>query len=344
MAKVDVIVPCYNYGRFLEECVHSVLKQSLSDLRVLIIDDASSDNTLSVARRLAETDRRVSVIAHPQNRGHIATYNEGLLDWADADYSVLLSADDVLTPGSLARATAVLDANPSVGMVYGHAAFWKAGKPRPVPRLKSTGTTIWPKQQWLRIVCCLGHAVTSTPGVVVRTSVQRMIGGYLPELPHTADFEMWMRFAVYTDIAYVRGADQAWYRIHDTNMTTERIPTVDFRQRKAAYDSLFATYGTLIPDRDYLKRKANCKMAKQALWLACSAYHRGRDTSCVAELLDFAQSTCAEFRRLPEYWGLRWRQLIGPEVCPYLQPLMLSAVHRRLRHSLWWRRWTYRGI
>jgi glycosyltransferase involved in cell wall biosynthesis len=344
MAKVDVIVPCYNYGRFLEECVQSVLKQSLSDLRVLIIDDASSDNTLSVARRLAESDRRVSVIAHPQNRGHIATYNEGLLDWADADYSVLLSADDVLTPGSLARATAVLDANPSVGMVYGHAAFWKAGEPRPVPRLKSTGTTIWPRQQWLRIVCCLGHAVTSTPGVVVRTSVQRTIGGYLPELPHTADFEMWMRFAVYTDIAYVRGADQAWYRIHDTNMTTERIPTVDFRQRKAAYDSLFATYGALIPDRDYLKRKANRKMAKQALWLACSAYHRGRDTTCVAELLDFAQSTCAEFRRLPEYWGLRWRQLIGPEVCPYLQPLMLSAVHRRLRHSLWWRRWTYRGI
>jgi hypothetical protein len=127
-------------------------------------------------------------------------------------------------------------------------------------------------------------------------------------------------------------------------MTTERIPTVDFRQRKAAYDSLFATYGALIPDRDYLKRKANRKMAKQALWLACSAYHRGRDTTCVAELLDFAQSTCAEFRRLPEYWGLRWRQLVGPEVCPYLQPLMLSAVHRRLRHSLWWRRWTYRGI
>jgi glycosyltransferase involved in cell wall biosynthesis len=345
MAKVDIIVPCYNYGRFLEECVQSILTQGVSDLRVLIIDDASSDDSSSVAMKLAEADRRVSVIVHRQNRGHIATYNEGLLDWAEADYSVLLSADDVLTPGSLARAVAVLDANPSVGMVYGHAAFWKAREPRPVPRLKATGTTIWPRQEWLRIVCHLGHAVTSTPGVVVRTSVQQAIGGYRPELPHTGDVEMWMRFAVHSDIAYVKGADQAWYRIHDTNMTTQRIPIVDLRQRKAAYDYLFATYSTLIADADYLKRQANRKMAKEALWRACSAYHRGRIKSTpVAELFDFARSAYAEYDRLPEYRGLRWRQYLGPEICPYLQPIMLSAVHRRLRDWLWWRTWKLRGV
>ena len=77
MAKVDVVVPCYNYGRFLEECVRSVLDQSLGDLRVLIIDDASADDLFSVARRLAHIDSRVSVISHPQNWGHISTYNQG---------------------------------------------------------------------------------------------------------------------------------------------------------------------------------------------------------------------------------------------------------------------------
>jgi hypothetical protein len=294
---------------------------------------------------LAESDRRVTVVAHRENRGHIATYNEGLLDWADADYSVLLSADDILTPGSLARSAAVLDANPSVGMVYGHTAFWKAHEPRPVPRLKATRTKIWPRQQWLRIVCRRGHAVTSTPGVVVRTSVQQAIGGYQPELPHTGDVEMWMRFAVHSDIAYISGADQAWYRIHHKNMTTQRVLLVDLRQRKAAYDYLFATYGASIPDRDRLKREANRKMAKEALWRACSAYHRRRmDTTPVAELIDFARSTYAEFDHLPEYWGLRWRQRIGPEICPYLQPIMLSAVHRRVRNRLWWRTWKYRGV
>ena len=185
--------------------------------------------------------QRVSVVAHSKNRGHIATYNEGLLDWANADYSVLLSADDVLTPGSLARAIAALDANPNVGMVYGHALNWNSGDPRPAPRLNTPWTKVWPGHEWLRIVCRRGHAVTSTPGVVVRTSVQQAIGGYRTDLPHTGDVEMWMRFAVHSDIAYVRGVDQAYYRIHNTNMTIQRVPIMDLRQRKAAYDALFAS-------------------------------------------------------------------------------------------------------
>ena len=48
MSRVDVIVPCYNYGRFLRECVESVLSQPV-DVRVLIIDDASTDDTPQVA-------------------------------------------------------------------------------------------------------------------------------------------------------------------------------------------------------------------------------------------------------------------------------------------------------
>src|SRR4051812_31139452 len=108
MAKIDVVIPCYNYGRFLEECVGSVLDQPIRDVRILIIDDASSDNSLSVARKLAEADPRVNVTAHSINRGHIFTYNEGLLDWASAEYTLLLSADDLLTRGALGRAVEVL--------------------------------------------------------------------------------------------------------------------------------------------------------------------------------------------------------------------------------------------
>src|SRR4051794_8632732 len=65
MAKVDVVVPCYNYGRFLEPCVRSVLEQSVENVRVLIIDDGSSDDSLSVALKLSNEDLRVSVISHP---------------------------------------------------------------------------------------------------------------------------------------------------------------------------------------------------------------------------------------------------------------------------------------
>src|SRR5215470_5618219 len=113
MAKVDIVIPCYNYGRFLKPCVDSVLSQSISDIRVMIIDDSSSDDSRAVAESLAMADRRISLISHAKNIGHIRTYNEGI-EWLDSEYFMLLSADDLLVPGSLERACRVMDNNPDV--------------------------------------------------------------------------------------------------------------------------------------------------------------------------------------------------------------------------------------
>jgi glycosyltransferase involved in cell wall biosynthesis len=342
---VSVVVPCYRYGRFLPECVQSILDQDGVDVRVLVIDDASPDDSAEVAERLAAADDRVEVRRHAVNRGHIATYNEGLLEWADADYCVLISADDLLTPGSLARATDVLEANPSVGFVYAHAIDWDDCGPRPAPRLEATGATVWPGLEWLRIMCRYGFTVVSGPAVVVRTAVHHQVGGYLPELPHTGDVELWMRLAAYADVAYLKGSDQAYYRVHGSQMTVERVTLVDLQQRKAAYDALFAAHADRIPDADSLHRRAGRALAKEALWNACRAHERRRlDTVPLDDLVEFARSAYPDLRRLPEYWGLRWRQKLGPRPTPYLQPFMLSAVHRRVRKMLWWRRWARQGI
>lgn len=342
---VSVVIPCYRYGHYLRDCVNSVLGQEEVDVRVLIIDDASPDDSAGMATQLAAEDERVEVRLHRENMGHIATYNEGLLEWADSEYSVLISADDLLTPGSLRRATAVLEAHPNVGFVYGHSRYWVDNEPLPAPRVRPIGTTVWPGYDWLRIMCRLGHSAVTSPEVMVRTSVQRKIGGYLPQLPHTADVEMWMRFAVHADVAFIKGADQAYYRIHGTQMTVERLPLVDLRQRKAAYDALFEGYAGVIPNARRLAARADRRMAKEALWRACRAYERRRtDTTPIRELVDFARSTYPKADRLPEFLGLRWRQKVGPRICPYLQPIMLSAVHRRLRNMLWWWRWERQGI
>src|SRR5215831_20496875 len=114
MSSVDVIVPCYRYGHFLRECVESVLSQSDVNVRVLIIDDASPDNTPEVAAELVSEDPRVTFIRHSENKGHIATYNEGI-EWASAEYMLILSADDCLLPGALSRAADLMDARPDVG-------------------------------------------------------------------------------------------------------------------------------------------------------------------------------------------------------------------------------------
>src|SRR4051794_4607901 len=127
MSRVDVVIPCYNYGRFLRDCVASVLGQAGVDVRVLVIDDCSKDDTPAVGAVLAAADARVEFRRHAVNRGHIATYNEGLLEWAAGDYALLLSADDLLIPGALARAAALMDAHPEVGMTYG----WEIKTPHP---------------------------------------------------------------------------------------------------------------------------------------------------------------------------------------------------------------------
>jgi glycosyltransferase involved in cell wall biosynthesis len=119
LSQIDVIIPCYNYGCFLRKCVDSVLDQVGGDVRVLVIDDASPDNTAEVAAALASEDLRVSFIRHTENKGHIATYNEGI-EWASADYMLLLSADHYLPPGALRRAVDLMDAHPEVGFTFGN--------------------------------------------------------------------------------------------------------------------------------------------------------------------------------------------------------------------------------
>ena len=140
MSSVSVVIPCYKYGHFLEEAVASVLDdQPGVDVRALIIDDASPDDSAEMARKIAARDPRVEVIVHATNKGNIATYNEGLLEWADGDYCVLMSADDRLTPGALRRATDLLDAHPGVGFVYGHSLWVMDGAPLPTAREPECG-------------------------------------------------------------------------------------------------------------------------------------------------------------------------------------------------------------
>ena len=164
---VDVIVPCFNYGRLLTDCVRSVLDQEGVSVRVLIMDDASTDNTEGVGRRLGE-DPRVEFRRHAMNRGHIATYNEALA-LVTANYVVLLSADDMLTPGALARATRLMDADSRIGVVYGRDIPFRDRTPLPAPRVGAAAPLMFEYGDFLRAACRLGHTGIQAPTVVVRT-------------------------------------------------------------------------------------------------------------------------------------------------------------------------------
>ena len=347
MSSVSVVIPCYRYGDYLANCVRSVLEdQPGVDVRVLITDDASPDDSAAKAQEIAAADPRVQVWVHETNQGHLATYNEGLLEWADGDYSVLLSADDLLTPGALTRAVALLDANPDVGFVYGHPIHFTHPGPPPPARTVSRGETVWPGRWWLERRFREGNGCITSPEVVVRTALQRKVGGYDPNLPHTGDIEMWMRLAAHADVGYVK-ADQAYYRLHGRNMSTTGFggQLDDLRQRKAAYDAVLTGCGPLLPNVDELGRTVNRTLARTALRRAGRAYDRGRTGAVpVDELIAFAGECCADYRSLPEYRTLLLRQRIGAKAMPYLQPFVLTAGVAKVRSWLWWRSWHRNGI
>jgi glycosyltransferase involved in cell wall biosynthesis len=295
MSTVSVIVPCYNYAHFLRECVESVLSQSGVDVRVLVIDDASSDNTAEVVAELIAHDSRVEYRRHPKNIGHIATYNEGLA-WANGDYTVLISADDLLTPGALMRATQLMDAHPEVGFVYGGCVKFNTDQPLPQPRLPSApgAWKISNGLDWLESVCDYGTTWITSPEVVVRTSLQHSLGGYRPELPHTGDQEMWMRFAVHAAVGEILDADQAFYRMHTHSMHTRQFSTAfeDIRGRRAAFDIFFQEERDLIPGWERLQKMADRSLASEALWAVCQAYYRREATQAqVRELIQYANNS-----------------------------------------------------
>ncbi|MGY3425287.1 glycosyltransferase involved in cell wall biosynthesis [Bradyrhizobium sp. F1.13.4] len=253
MAKFDVVVPCYNYGRFLTDCVRSVLDQSVADVRILIIDDASSDSSVEIARGLADTDSRVRVVAHASNKGHIATYNEGI-DWANGDYFLLLSADDLLAPGALERAAKIMDSCPEVGLTFGECLVWRRDTPRPF--VNFVQDLRWTKQDLVAEMCRTASDFVATATAIARTTVQKAVGGYRPSLPHSGDLEMWLRFGAHAEVAKIE-AVQAIYRKHDSAMSNAYLAEMlaEYGQRKAAFDSFFETCRDRRPDISLLQRQ-----------------------------------------------------------------------------------------
>lgn len=344
MTTVDVVVPCYNYAHYLHGCVASVLSQEGVAVRLLVIDDASSDNTARVAAELAAADDRVEFRRHAENKGHIATYNEGLLGWATADYTVLLSADDRLAPGSLSRAVRIMNADETIGMVYGRSFYFADDAELHGIRGRELPFTRWTGAEWLEGRCRAGHNVISSPEVVVRGRVQRAVGGYRPELPHAADLEMWLRIAAIANIAYVRGIPQAFYRRHGASMTTARTRLIDLRERKDAFDIFFRRHADLT-NAARLHSLANRALAREALWNACRAYDRNRVEEAGAQsLIDFAMDAFPAATSLPEHRALRRRQRLGSVVCSRSQLFAAPALVKRVRKWLWWRRWERTGV
>lgn len=329
MYRFDIVVPCYNYGHYLRQCVQSLLTQEDVAVRVLILDDASQDESESIGRQLSAEDSRVEFRRHAVNQGHIKTYNEGL-QWARGDFCLLLSADDALTPGALGRAARVFATYPSVGLVFGRDVHFRSDAEIPTfdPALQSEKVDVLSGLDYIKAAARIAHNLVPTPTAILRTSLQHRIGGYRPHLPATGDMEMWLRCAVYGPVARLH-ADQAYYRVHGNNMHIRQFgKAIAFlQQRKAAFDELFAEYGHLVPYIDRIYRTALEVIAAEAVGEAYCAFTHG-DIESSNKLCAFGVSSSSHVRKSQLYFRLKLLQLIGPKVASVIWRVLKRGPHR----------------
>lgn len=100
MEKVSVIITAYNIEKYIEECVRSVIEQTLKDIRIICVDDCSVDNTASILKCLKKEDDRIDLIIHSDNMG-LATSRVDGYERAKGKYVYIMDGDDMLTPRAL---------------------------------------------------------------------------------------------------------------------------------------------------------------------------------------------------------------------------------------------------
>ena len=95
MVKVSIVVPIYNTENYVERCLDSLLKQTLTDIEIICVNDASTDASLTVVEKKANNDRRIKIINHKHNFGTGQARKHGV-EVANGEYILFVDSDDSL--------------------------------------------------------------------------------------------------------------------------------------------------------------------------------------------------------------------------------------------------------
>lgn len=211
MPDVSVILPVYNSALYLRGAIDSLLRQTLRDFELLVIDDGSTDDSMRMLH--ACDDPRIRIIQNPGNMGIPATLNRGLV-LARGRYIARMDADDECLPERLALQSAYLDAHSDVGLLGSRVGYLGAWRHTVDERLLDPGA-------------CAAYLLFGTPvahpSVMMRKAVLERHGlSYDESFPSAQDYELWSRMA---DVCRVANLPRVLlrYRMHEANISTRAM-------------------------------------------------------------------------------------------------------------------------
>jgi glycosyltransferase involved in cell wall biosynthesis len=258
---ISVCLPVYNGAAYLAEAIASVLGQTHTDFELLIADDCSSDDSLSIAQRLAENDTRLRVWRNERNLGLFANYNN-CIQRATGQYIKLFAQDDLLAPAMLVRQIESLEKNPSVKLVS-TAKRWigSAGqelqvlRPFPETRLVTGHDVI--RYNMMQLTNWVGEPST----VMFRRKDAG--AGFDKRFYHYGDIEYWFRIVESGDYLYL---DEVLcdFRRHEGSSTKTNLSGMFFALDIILLGKLYASYCEEIGESsEHFNRRALEIVARQ---------------------------------------------------------------------------------
>jgi glycosyltransferase involved in cell wall biosynthesis len=179
------LLPVYNGAGTLPAAIESVLGQMDPHLELIVIDDASTDDSANVIRAYAGRDGRVRPVYHDRNQGLAATLNEGL-ELTNAEFVARMDQDDESLPERLATQLKFMAAHPSVAAAG--SFVYHMGRIPKYDRLVQFPTDPIGIREALRSHNCLYH-----PAVIMRRDQILALGGYRAEFKNAEDYDLWLR-------------------------------------------------------------------------------------------------------------------------------------------------------
>lgn len=187
---ITVAIPAYNVGRYLAATLDSLLAQTLTNWEAIVVDDGSTDATLEIARRYAESDPRIRVIEQ-ENQGVSAARNRAL-DEARGQAFALLDGDDLWAPEKLERQLSCLDSQ-GADMVYtAYSHCDPDGRSMPFEYKGPVGA--YSAREFFRL--CYSRFFVLPSSVMLKTETLRRFGGFDATIRACEDWELWLRLAL----------------------------------------------------------------------------------------------------------------------------------------------------
>lgn len=233
---VTIVTPSYNQSRYLERTIRSVLEQDYPNIEYFVMDGGSNDGSVEIIRKY---EGQLAGWVSEKDKGQTDAINKG---FAQARGQILawLNSDDTYNPGAVSAAVKYLQENPAVGLVYADANFINEndqviGKfpaaQTDYPRLRS------------------GYVHIPQQSAFWRADLWKRVGPLDPSFYFAMDYDLWVRLARVSRVAYLPGVFWANFRLHSTGKTIladdrcwPEMLRVHYRDGGSVFASIVAKY------------------------------------------------------------------------------------------------------